>query len=144
MAATIEKQDRVMATAKQIVKSLKTSKDATQDMILIFSSFDNRLLNITSLMSNADGGGRDRGESEASSLFGNEVNVPSSGSRDHGLVHISGVKGRKVVVELPLEGNKIGAHKGSSENARKAFDEMPKSVSGEDKVTLGDPEGSEG
>ncbi|KAL6961220.1 hypothetical protein U1Q18_038985 [Sarracenia purpurea var. burkii] len=37
-----------------------------------------------------------------------------------------------------------GAHKGSSENARKAFDEMPKSVSGEDKVTLGDPEGSEG
>ncbi|KAL6962691.1 hypothetical protein U1Q18_037649, partial [Sarracenia purpurea var. burkii] len=82
-------------------------------------------------------------ESEALSLFGNEVNIPSSGSRDHGLVHNSRVKGRKVVVELPLEGNKIGAHKGSSENARKAFDEMPKSVSGEDKVTLGDPEGSE-
>ncbi|KAL6955184.1 hypothetical protein U1Q18_047611 [Sarracenia purpurea var. burkii] len=53
-------------------------------------------------------------------------------------------RGRKVVVEFPHEGNKIGAHKGSSENARKAFDEMPKSVSGEDKVTLGDPEGSEG
>ncbi|KAL6973052.1 hypothetical protein U1Q18_027227 [Sarracenia purpurea var. burkii] len=60
MAATIEEQDRVMATAKQIVKSLNTSKDATQDMILIFSSFDNRLSNITSLMSNADGGGGDR------------------------------------------------------------------------------------
>ncbi|XP_052176428.1 exocyst complex component EXO70B1-like [Diospyros lotus] len=55
MAATIEGQDRVMATAQQIVKSLNTSKDATQDMILILSSFDNRLSNITSLISAADG-----------------------------------------------------------------------------------------
>uniref|UniRef100_A0A5B7ALC0 Exocyst subunit Exo70 family protein n=1 Tax=Davidia involucrata TaxID=16924 RepID=A0A5B7ALC0_DAVIN len=53
MAATIEGQDRVMATAQQIVKSLNTSKDVTEDMILIFSSFDNRLSNITDLMSDA-------------------------------------------------------------------------------------------
>ncbi|KAL6966805.1 hypothetical protein U1Q18_032599 [Sarracenia purpurea var. burkii] len=66
---------------------------------------------------------------EASPLFGNEVNIPSSGSRDRGLVHNSGVKGRTVVLD--------------SENARKAFDEMPKLVSGEDKVTPGDPKGSE-
>ncbi|KAK9277963.1 hypothetical protein L1049_027520 [Liquidambar formosana] len=44
-------EDRVMATAQQIVKSLNTSKDVTEDMILIFSSFDNRLSNITSLIS---------------------------------------------------------------------------------------------
>ncbi|XAR67900.1 hypothetical protein NMG60_11002836 [Bertholletia excelsa] len=56
MATTIEGQDRVMATAQQIVKSLNTSKDATQDMILILSSFDNRLSNISSLMSDAGGG----------------------------------------------------------------------------------------
>ncbi|KAA8542127.1 hypothetical protein F0562_023279 [Nyssa sinensis] len=53
MAATIEGQDRVMATAQQIVKSLNTSKDVTEDMIMILSSFDNRLSNITDLMSNA-------------------------------------------------------------------------------------------
>ncbi|XP_052183233.1 exocyst complex component EXO70B1 [Diospyros lotus] len=63
MAATIEGQDRVMATAQQIVKSLNTSKDATQDMILIFSSFDNRLSNISSLMSNPDGAGDGEGDS---------------------------------------------------------------------------------
>ncbi|XAR50326.1 hypothetical protein NMG60_11004617 [Bertholletia excelsa] len=61
MAAKIEGQDRLMATAQQIVKSLNTSKDVTEDMIMIFSSFDNRLSNITSLMSNAvgDDGGRE-------------------------------------------------------------------------------------
>ncbi|GMP34121.1 hypothetical protein CsSME_00007131 [Camellia sinensis var. sinensis] len=61
MAATIEGQERVMAAAKQIVKSLNTSKDATEDMLLILSSFDNRLSNITSLMSNGteSGGGGD-------------------------------------------------------------------------------------
>ncbi|KAL6996972.1 hypothetical protein U1Q18_007095 [Sarracenia purpurea var. burkii] len=55
MAATIE-EDKVMATAKHIVQSLNTSKDATEDMILIFSSFDNRLSKISSLMSSAGNG----------------------------------------------------------------------------------------
>ncbi|KAK1433915.1 hypothetical protein QVD17_10833 [Tagetes erecta] len=53
MAATIEGQDRVLATAQQIVKSLNINTKATEDMILILSSFDNRLSNITDLI---DGG----------------------------------------------------------------------------------------
>lgn len=52
MAATIEGQDRVLATAQQIVKSLNMNTKATEDMILILSSFDNRLSNITDLMDN--------------------------------------------------------------------------------------------
>ena len=51
MAATVEGQDRVIATAQQILKSLNTSKDATEDMIFILSNFDNRLSNITDLLS---------------------------------------------------------------------------------------------
>ncbi|XP_050223780.1 exocyst complex component EXO70B1 [Mercurialis annua] len=43
--------DRVMATAQQIVKSLNTSKNVREDMLLILSSFDNRLSNITDLIS---------------------------------------------------------------------------------------------
>ncbi|CAH1423195.1 unnamed protein product [Lactuca virosa] len=54
---TIEGQDRVLATAQQIVKSLNINTKATEDMILILSSFDNRLSNITDLM---EGGTGDR------------------------------------------------------------------------------------
>ncbi|KAL6319565.1 hypothetical protein AAG906_014241 [Vitis piasezkii] len=43
-------EDRVMATAQQIVKSLNTTKEVTEDMLLIFSSFDNRLSNISNLI----------------------------------------------------------------------------------------------
>ncbi|KAI3727043.1 hypothetical protein L1987_66851 [Smallanthus sonchifolius] len=53
MATTTKGQDRVLATAQQIVKSLNINTKATEDMILILSSFDNRLSNITDLM---DGG----------------------------------------------------------------------------------------
>ncbi|KAF2302647.1 hypothetical protein P3X46_023512 [Hevea brasiliensis] len=42
--------DRVLATAQQIVKSLNTTKNVREDMLLIFSSFDNRLSNITDLI----------------------------------------------------------------------------------------------
>uniref|UniRef100_A0A2P2L6R3 Exocyst subunit Exo70 family protein n=1 Tax=Rhizophora mucronata TaxID=61149 RepID=A0A2P2L6R3_RHIMU len=42
--------DRVLATAQQIVKSLNTPKNVREDMLLIFSSFDNRLSNITDLI----------------------------------------------------------------------------------------------
>lgn len=52
MAAAIEgEEDKVMAKAKEIVKSLNMSKDETKDMILIFSSFDNRLSNISTFIS---------------------------------------------------------------------------------------------
>ncbi|KAI3499562.1 hypothetical protein L1887_35365 [Cichorium endivia] len=54
--ATIEGQDRVLATAQQIVKSLNINTKATEDMILILSSFDNRLSNITDLMEGGAGG----------------------------------------------------------------------------------------
>lgn len=53
----MEGEDRVLAAAQQIVKSLNTSKASTDDMLLIFSSFDNRLSNITSLISSDPGAG---------------------------------------------------------------------------------------
>ncbi|KAG8496515.1 hypothetical protein CXB51_008984 [Gossypium anomalum] len=43
-------EDRVMAAAQQIVKSLNTAKEVREDMLLILSSFDNRLSNITNLI----------------------------------------------------------------------------------------------
>ncbi|KAK8686314.1 hypothetical protein V6N13_125340 [Hibiscus sabdariffa] len=43
-------EDRVMAAAQQIVKSLNTPKEVREDMLLILSSFDNRLSNITDLI----------------------------------------------------------------------------------------------
>ncbi|ESQ43567.1 hypothetical protein EUTSA_v10012863mg [Eutrema salsugineum] len=43
-------EDRVLATAQQIVKSLNTPKEVREDMLLIFSSFDNRLSNIKTVM----------------------------------------------------------------------------------------------
>ncbi|OMO71679.1 Exocyst complex protein Exo70 [Corchorus olitorius] len=45
-------EDRVMATAQQIVKSLNTPKEVREDMLLILSSFDNRLSNISDLINN--------------------------------------------------------------------------------------------
>ncbi|MBA0644288.1 hypothetical protein Goklo_028470 [Gossypium klotzschianum] len=39
-----------MSAAQQIVKSLNTAKEVREDMLLIFSSFDNRLSNITNLI----------------------------------------------------------------------------------------------
>ncbi|KAJ0049406.1 hypothetical protein Pint_15673 [Pistacia integerrima] len=47
-------EDRVLATAQQIVKSLNTPKEVREDMLLIFSSFDNRLSNIGDLDSPDD------------------------------------------------------------------------------------------
>ncbi|XP_042499419.1 exocyst complex component EXO70B1-like [Macadamia integrifolia] len=56
MAATIEGDERVMAAAQQIVKSLGTSQNVTEDMILILSNFDNRLSTISELLSKGGGG----------------------------------------------------------------------------------------
>ncbi|KAF9671699.1 hypothetical protein SADUNF_Sadunf12G0074700 [Salix dunnii] len=39
--------DRVMATAQKIVNSLNTTKNVREDMLLILSSFDNRLSNLS-------------------------------------------------------------------------------------------------
>ncbi|XP_010250741.1 PREDICTED: exocyst complex component EXO70B1 [Nelumbo nucifera] len=63
MAATVDGDERVMAAAQQIVKSLGTSKNVTEDMILILSSFDNRLSTITELLSKG-GGGAGRSKTE--------------------------------------------------------------------------------
>ncbi|KAL1347249.1 hypothetical protein HN51_020728 [Arachis hypogaea] len=49
-------EDRVLATAQQILKSLNTPKDVREDMLLIFSSFDNRLSNITDIVHRDDDG----------------------------------------------------------------------------------------
>lgn len=54
MAATIEGQDRVLAAAQQIVKSLNTSTNVdTDDMLMILSSFDNRLSKLSNLMTSS-------------------------------------------------------------------------------------------
>ncbi|KAJ7956052.1 Exocyst subunit Exo70 family protein [Quillaja saponaria] len=47
-------EDRVLATAQQILKNLNAPKEVTEDMLLIFSSFDNRLSNITNLINGGD------------------------------------------------------------------------------------------
>lgn len=46
--------DHVLATAQQIVKSLNTPKEVREDMLLILSSFDNRLSSISSMISTDD------------------------------------------------------------------------------------------
>ncbi|MQL88195.1 hypothetical protein Taro_020754 [Colocasia esculenta] len=55
-AAAANGEDRVIAAAQQIVKSLGTSMNVKEDMILILSSFDNRLSAITDLLSGGGGG----------------------------------------------------------------------------------------
>ncbi|KAL2336054.1 hypothetical protein Fmac_010500 [Flemingia macrophylla] len=46
--------DRVLATAQQIVKSLRAAKEDREDMLLIFSTFDNRLSGISDLINDDD------------------------------------------------------------------------------------------
>ncbi|XP_073269262.1 exocyst complex component EXO70B1-like [Primulina huaijiensis] len=50
MAAAIEGQDKVLATAQRIVQSLHNTSN-TDDMLLILSSFDNRLSTLSSFVS---------------------------------------------------------------------------------------------
>lgn len=54
MAATIDGDERVIATAQRIVKSLGSNKDITKDMILILSNFDNRLSTMSDLIQSSD------------------------------------------------------------------------------------------
>lgn len=56
-------EDRVLATAQQIVKSLNTPKEVREDMLLIFSSFDNRLSNIGDLVNGDSSRGANRFDS---------------------------------------------------------------------------------
>ncbi|KAK4436861.1 Exocyst complex component EXO70B1 [Sesamum alatum] len=51
MAATIEGQDKVLATAQRIVQSLGNTSSDTDDMLLILSAFDNRLSTLSSFVS---------------------------------------------------------------------------------------------
>ncbi|KAL3818567.1 hypothetical protein ACJIZ3_004472 [Penstemon smallii] len=53
MAATIEGQDKVLATAQRIVQSLGNSSN-TDDMLLILSAFDNRLSTLSSFVNPDD------------------------------------------------------------------------------------------
>ncbi|KAG5028191.1 hypothetical protein AAZX31_05G045700 [Glycine max] len=46
--------DRVLATAQQIVKSLRAAKEDREDMLMIFSAFDNRLSGISDLINGDD------------------------------------------------------------------------------------------
>lgn len=49
-----EEDNRLLSTAQRIINSLRTSKDVTDDMLLILSSFDNRLSNISTLTAGND------------------------------------------------------------------------------------------
>lgn len=51
MAAAIQGEDKVLATAQRIVQSLGNTSD-TDDMLLIFSAFDNRLSTLSSFVEN--------------------------------------------------------------------------------------------
>ncbi|XP_073059940.1 exocyst complex component EXO70B1-like [Primulina eburnea] len=53
MAAATEGQDKVLATAQRIVQSLHNTSD-TDDMLLILSSFDNRLSTLSTFVSSDD------------------------------------------------------------------------------------------
>lgn len=79
MATTVEGEDRVLATAQHIVKSLKTSKDVTDDMLLILSTFDNRLSNISDLVGTNNGGATTSGGG-ANSNTNNNTNSDSLSS----------------------------------------------------------------
>ncbi|CAA6664056.1 unnamed protein product [Spirodela intermedia] len=67
MTTQEEVEERVLATAQQIVKNLGTSSDMKEDMIFILSNFDNRFSNITDLFSSSGG---DRLEVGCSSTLG--------------------------------------------------------------------------
>ncbi|KAH6799220.1 exocyst subunit exo70 family protein F1 [Perilla frutescens var. frutescens] len=55
MAAAIQGEDKVLATAQRIVQSLGNTSD-TDDMLLIFSAFDNRLSTLSSFVENPSAG----------------------------------------------------------------------------------------
>ncbi|KAH0450507.1 hypothetical protein IEQ34_021199 [Dendrobium chrysotoxum] len=55
-ATKVDGQDKVIATAQQIVRSLATSKNAAEDMIRILSGFDNRLSSMNDLLPTAGSG----------------------------------------------------------------------------------------
>ena len=55
MTTPAEVEERVLATAQQIVKNLGTSSNMKEDMMFILSNFDNRFSNITDLFSSSGG-----------------------------------------------------------------------------------------
>ncbi|KAM5571678.1 exocyst complex component EXO70B1 [Rosa sericea] len=68
-------EDRVLAAAQHIVKSLgNTPKEVREDMLLIFSSFDNRLSNLTSMISDESKADDDRFEAAEKVIFRWEAN----------------------------------------------------------------------
>ncbi|KAL6177630.1 hypothetical protein ACLB2K_049155 [Fragaria x ananassa] len=68
-------EDRVLAAAQHIVKSLgNTPKEVREDMLLIFSSFDNRLSNLTSMISDENKAEDDRFEAAEKVILWWETN----------------------------------------------------------------------
>ncbi|CAI9757344.1 unnamed protein product [Fraxinus pennsylvanica] len=76
MAATVEGQDKVLATAQRIVQSLNNTSDA-DDMLMILSAFDNRLSNLSSFVSGEDPPSDDPRFEAAEKIILNEVNSSS-------------------------------------------------------------------
>lgn len=72
--------DRVLATAQQIVNSLNTTKNVREDMLLIFSSFDNRLSNITDLIKENENSSLSRLDAVEKIIFRWDSNVQGSES----------------------------------------------------------------
>ncbi|KAL6576320.1 hypothetical protein OROHE_000101 [Orobanche hederae] len=72
MAATIEGQDKVLATAQRIVQSLGNTSD-TDDMLLILSAFDNRLSALSSFVSSDENPSSDAAAAVAASAQSTDV-----------------------------------------------------------------------
>ncbi|KAG6412386.1 hypothetical protein SASPL_125063 [Salvia splendens] len=68
MAAAIQGEDKVLATAQRIVQSLGNTSD-TDDMLLIFSTFDNRLSTLSSFVENPSAAAADGDSSATPSRF---------------------------------------------------------------------------
>ncbi|XP_004297552.1 PREDICTED: exocyst complex component 7-like [Fragaria vesca subsp. vesca] len=74
-------EDRVLAAAQHIVKSLgNTPKEVREDMLLIFSSFDNRLSNLTSMISDESKAEDDRFEAAEKVILRWETNPEATRS----------------------------------------------------------------
>ncbi|KAK9272399.1 hypothetical protein L1049_002771 [Liquidambar formosana] len=81
MAKTVDGDERVIATAQQIVKSLGTSKNVKEDMIFILSNFGNRFSAVNDLFSSgtAESAVEERLRAVEEIIYGWETNSNKSG-----------------------------------------------------------------
>ncbi|XP_044457291.1 exocyst complex component EXO70B1 [Triticum aestivum] len=99
LAVAVAGNDRVLAAAHHIVKSLATSKNAADDMIRILSGFDYRFSNITSDLFHSTSPSRSRSPSDADA----DPEAPSLADFDEAarLIHLWDTTPEALVFEAP-------------------------------------------